>query len=86
MLALEAWGIFAAAQGQAQRAARLLGSAEALRETIGAPLPVSDRAHYDYDRYAASIRVALGEERMAAAWAEGRAMTLEQAIACALED
>jgi hypothetical protein len=33
----------------------------------------------------APLRAALGEEAFAAAWAAGRAMTLEQAIAYALE-
>jgi hypothetical protein len=28
----------------------------------------------------------LGEEAFAAAWAQGRALTLEQAVACVLED
>jgi len=35
---------------------------------------------------ARAARAALGEEAFAAAWAEGRAMTLEQAIAYALEE
>jgi hypothetical protein len=38
----------------------------------------------DYDRPVATIRDGLKEEAFAAAWAEGRAMTLEQAIEYAL--
>jgi UDP-N-acetylmuramyl pentapeptide synthase len=34
----------------------------------------------------AAVRAALGEEAFAAAWAEGQAMTREQAIAYALEE
>ncbi len=68
---------------QAEQAARLFGMAEALRESIGAPLPPVERA--DYDRSAAAVRAALGEAAFAAAWAEGRATKLEQAIGAALE-
>jgi len=42
-ICFEACGTLAAAQGQAQRAARLLGAASALREAIGVPLPPVDR-------------------------------------------
>ncbi len=38
-----------------------------------------------YDLMIASVRAALGDVAFAAAWAEGRAMSLEQAIAYALE-
>ncbi|MBI3659129.1 tetratricopeptide repeat protein [Candidatus Acetothermia bacterium] len=65
------------------RAARLFGAAEALREAIGAPLPPSDRT--DYDRQVAATRAKLGDETFAAAWTQGRAMTLEQAVEYALK-
>ena len=67
---------------EGHRAARLLGSAHALREAIGAPIPPSDRAAYEEDVVAA--RALLRDQAFAAAWAEGRTMTLEQAIALAL--
>jgi hypothetical protein len=67
-----------------ERAARLWGAAAALREAIGAPLPPSEREKYE--REVGAARAALGEEAFASAWAEGEAMTLEQAIAYALED
>lgn len=82
--ALEGFGILAAAQGEAVRAARVLGAAESLRNAITAPLPVSDRAHYQYDRYVATARAALGDEAFGAAWAEGTAMSPEQTIDYAL--
>jgi DNA-binding NarL/FixJ family response regulator len=56
-----------------------LGAAEALRDTIGAPIPHVERDAYE--RSAAAARVHLGERVFAAAWAEGRTMTPEQAIA-----
>ena len=69
-------------QGQVERAARLLRAAEVLVETIGGRLPPID--HGLYDRNVATARAALGEAAFAAALAEGRAMTLEAALAYAL--
>lgn len=66
-------------QGQSARAACLCGAASALRVTLGAPVPLSERA--DYDRTVATARQTLGEESLAAAWAAGSALPLEQAIA-----
>jgi predicted ATPase/class 3 adenylate cyclase len=74
----------AAARGDSKRAARLFGAAEALRERSGTPLQPSERA--DYDSALAAIRTALGEEAFAAAWAEGRAMSLEEAVRAALAE
>ncbi len=82
--ALEGFGILASAQGQAARAATVLGAADSLRGAITAPLPVSDRAHYQYDRYVATACAALGEEAFAVAWAEGAAMPADGAIEYAL--
>jgi hypothetical protein len=71
----------ACAKGQYEIAARLFGAAEMLRENLGL-YPPTDRAHYD--RSVASTRAALSKAPFAAAWAEGRALTLEQAIEYAL--
>jgi hypothetical protein len=70
-------------QHRKQRAARLFGAAAALREAIGAPLPPVE--HAAYDRSVAALRAALPEAAFAAAWAEGRRMTVDQAIDTALE-
>ena len=59
--------------GQAERAARLCGAAEALREAIGAPVP---RYRGQYERAIALARATLGEQAFAAAWAAGRALSL----------
>jgi predicted ATPase/transcriptional regulator with XRE-family HTH domain len=64
--------------GQAEIAARLMGTAEAIREVTNSPLPPVDRTNYDRDF--AIIRSQLGETNFIKAWAEGRAMTMEQAI------
>jgi tetratricopeptide (TPR) repeat protein len=76
--------VVALAQGQAERAARLLGASEGLFGTIALPREGADRAAYEHQ--VASIRAALGEEVFAAAWAVGQAMTLEDAIRFALEE
>ena len=81
---LEGFAGLAGAQGQPRRVARLFGAAEGLREAIGVTLPPSVRA--DYDSTVAAARASLGEAALARAWAEGRAMTLEQAIEYALAE
>jgi predicted ATPase/class 3 adenylate cyclase/uncharacterized protein HemY len=80
---LEGLAALAVAQAHSERAARLFGAAEGLREATGAPLPPADRA--EHDRPVAAVRTALGEEAFASAWAEGRAMSLEAVIQYALE-
>ena len=70
--------------GHEQHAAILYGAAQALRESIGAPLPPRDREEYERD--VAALREALGEERFAAAWADGRALSLERAMDVALRE
>jgi len=50
-----------------------------LRETVSMPIPPVYRA--DYDRSVASAHTRLEERIFAAAWAEGRTMTPEQALA-----
>jgi predicted ATPase/DNA-binding SARP family transcriptional activator len=72
------------ARGQLERAARLLGASAAQFEAIGAAMWPADQI--DYQRNVAAIRAALGEAAFAAACADGRALTLEQAIAEALGD
>jgi ATP/maltotriose-dependent transcriptional regulator MalT len=68
-----------AAQGEPTWAARLWERAEAQRETFKTPLPPLYRA--DYDQIVALARSQLDEPFFAAAWDEGRAMTLEQVFA-----
>jgi non-specific serine/threonine protein kinase len=80
-LSLEALASLVTAQQQAERAARLFGATEALQALF--QLEPADRADHDQD--VAAVRAALGEAACAAAWAEGRAMSLEQAIEYALD-
>jgi tetratricopeptide (TPR) repeat protein len=67
---------------QLERSARLLGATEALLETIGGCLETASRTEYEWT--ATALRSELSEEQFALAWADGRAMTPEQAGAFAL--
>ena len=79
---LEDLAALAGREQQWERAVRLLGAAEAFCETLGARPPVAVAS--EYERTVAEGRAALGEAAFAAAWAEGRAMALEQAVEYAL--
>jgi predicted ATPase/class 3 adenylate cyclase len=69
-------------EGQVERAARLFGAADALREAISTPLdPVEQQV---YDRPMAALRASLGDQAYAAARAVGRAMPLQHAVEEAL--
>ncbi len=72
------------AQGWHDRAARLFGAGEAMREAVGASIMTAYRG--DYDRSVVAARAALGDQSFRAAWAEGRSMTADQAIADALAE
>ncbi|MDQ3458928.1 MAG: tetratricopeptide repeat protein [Deinococcota bacterium] len=65
------------------RAARLLGVTEALLERTRHRLDTADRA--DFARNRAAVRAEFDEPTFAGTWAEGCAMTLEQAVAYALK-
>ena len=71
-----------AASGQADRAARLWGAAEAMEEVSGAVLDV----HLDYAAELGGARTQLGEAVFGAAWTAGRTMSPDQVIAAALAD
>ncbi len=66
-------------EGEPAWGARLWGAAAALRKTSEAPLPPVYRANYDHA--VATARGLLGEQAFTAAWAEGRSMTPDQALA-----
>ena len=81
---LEGFAKLAGAAGQPQRAARLFGAAQALRDRIGTPIPPVERA--DYDAALAQARAQLDEVAFGEAWAEGRATGWEAAAAYALSE
>jgi predicted ATPase/DNA-binding CsgD family transcriptional regulator/Tfp pilus assembly protein PilF len=78
-LALEGLAGIWAALGQAESAAKLLGSAQTERNNTDFTLSPIDQAFNE--RTLASIRAGLGEEVFQTAQAESRAFTLEQALA-----
>jgi non-specific serine/threonine protein kinase len=80
---LEGLARLAGAQGQPQRGAQLWGVASALRQALGTPRPPREQG--EYEAALVALRTALGEDAFAVAWAPGRALPLEAAIAYALE-
>jgi hypothetical protein len=64
------------------RAAQLLGAAAARRVSLGAPVPLVDRA--DHLALIEAVREDLGATAFAAAWAVGQVMPLDVATALAL--
>ncbi len=75
-----AWGL----EGFADRAARLLGAAEALREVLSAPPSPSTLANYAQNRI--KLQAMLGQAAFEAAWQEGRLLGRADAFAYALEE
>jgi ATP/maltotriose-dependent transcriptional regulator MalT len=72
----------AASTGQERQAALLYGATDALREALATPFGSEEIAQFT--PIAARLHETLGEEGYAAAWAEGRGWTQEQALAAAL--
>jgi tetratricopeptide (TPR) repeat protein len=64
--------------GSMTNAARLLGASTALRETLDLSLPYPDRA--DVEVATTAARSALGDSPFTATWAEGRALSLADAV------
>jgi tetratricopeptide (TPR) repeat protein len=67
-----------------QRAVRIWGAVEALRQASGLLFNVAHRARLE--QYIEQTRASLDPMAWSTAWAEGRAMSLEQAIEYALND
>lgn len=81
---IESLGWASAACGESDRAARLLGAAAAVRDSIG--LQLLSIWDVDHDRAQAMARKLLGDGAFEAASAAGRTLALEDAIAFALSD
>jgi len=80
---LESLAALAAAEGRWVQAARLQAAASLLRERLGVhPWETVTR---DRERQVDAARTALGEDAFAEAWANGRAMTLDETLAYALK-
>jgi predicted ATPase/class 3 adenylate cyclase len=79
---LECFGFLAIHDEEPERAVKLFSAAEALRERIQAPM--TDYERVEYDQMFAQVRAILKDAEFSALWAEGRSMTMEQAIEFAL--
>ncbi len=77
-------GRLAVAQGHNERATRLLGAAESMREATGSALPPP--VEEAYDQNLSALRSLLGEETFTALWTEGKAMGFEEAVEFALTE
>ncbi len=77
-IALEELAAVKAVQDDSTQAAMLFGTAHALREALGAPLPPVDRA--DYDSVVAACRARLGETAFAEAWADAAAQPFQEVV------
>jgi predicted ATPase len=81
---LERFAKLAARDGEATKAVKLFGCSEALRESIGNPRPPGQDKDEDFDLLT-QTKTRLGEAVFAATWTEGRALSLDKAIALALQ-
>jgi len=81
---VEAVGVLAVAVGRADRGARLLGAAAAMRERTGLRYRVAENL-VALEHALTAARAALDEEVFAAAWAAGRSLGPAQAVAEALD-
>jgi tetratricopeptide (TPR) repeat protein len=79
---LECFAIIARAHGQWDRAARLFGTAESLRKAVNIFMTEMERT--EYEREVADLKANMDENGFTSRWAEGRAMTMDQAIQLAL--
>jgi predicted ATPase/DNA-binding SARP family transcriptional activator/DNA-binding CsgD family transcriptional regulator len=81
---LEGLACISGAEGAYERASKLFGAAEALGEAVGLqPTPVEDALR---ERYLPMTRSRLNETAWQGEWAQGRAMSIEEAIGYALSE
>lgn len=80
---IEAFAKLAVDEGRFERAATLLGAADAHRRSTGIALAAIDRQ--DMEETIRSVREAAGEELFEAAWERGAGLVLDEAVGFALE-
>jgi predicted ATPase/DNA-binding CsgD family transcriptional regulator len=73
---------FPYSKGDFQRAARLFGAAEAIREPVESKIDLVDQP--EYNRQVEVIRGQLGDSTFKRSWAEGRGMSIAQAFEYAI--
>ena len=70
-------------RGDAVRSVRLYSACEALHQEFGFPMTSQDRKKHDH--YVAALCEQLGQADFEATWAMGKSMTMDQAVAYALQ-
>jgi len=80
---LECFGEIAAFQDRPIRAAKLLGAAQALRESLDSIRLPHEQA--DFDQALTQLAASIGETKRDAAMAEGKMLSLDDAVTLALE-
>lgn len=81
---LERLAEVALSRGQHEKAVRLFGAGAALRASINSVIDPVDKS--DYDNRIIYLRKKLGKKRFLAIWEEGNVLSLESAVAYALEE
>jgi tetratricopeptide (TPR) repeat protein len=81
---LECFAFIAMTEEEPQRATILFGAAESLREKVQAPM--TDYEQIEYDQFIIQLRSMLSGAELNSLWADGRSMTMEQAIQFALNN
>ncbi|MDP9244394.1 MAG: AAA family ATPase [Chloroflexota bacterium] len=79
---LECFAFLSMVKGDPVRAARLFGAAEAIREVAGSAMVAAEQA--EYDAAVGQLRASLDAALLDPAWAEGRRLTTDEAVALAL--
>jgi hypothetical protein len=79
---LECFAFLAKSQEESERALHLLGAAEMLREKIN--IHMQPREREEYEREVKDLRASMTELEFATLWAQGRALTMDEAIDLAL--
>ena len=79
---LECFGFLAITEEEPQRAIRLFAAAEALRERIGSMM--TDYERIEYEQAITRLKTMVTPEKFSSLWAEGRSITMEEAIELAL--
>ena len=80
---LECIAFICKALEQTGKALRLFGAAEALREKIEIDMTSQERE--DYDKEVDDIKANMDKKEFASLWAEGRSMTMDEAIELAIQ-
>jgi len=80
---LECFAMIAVAEEEPQRAAKLFAAAEAIREVTGHKR--TDEEEAEETQFMSRLRAMLPEPEFNTLWAEGKSMTMEQAIQFALK-